>query len=59
MGWHTYDQSGRPLSIGYPLRLMSEGSVTSLNRSTPALLHALRTHLSMDVAPYLNQALAT
>ena len=50
------NQSGRPLSMGDALRLTSDGSATSLHSSTPALLHALRTRLSMDETPYLNQA---
>ena len=41
------------------LRLMDEGWATSLHSSSPAQLHALSTHLSMDATPYLNQARAT
>ena len=40
------------------LRLTGEGLATSLHSSFPALLHALRTRVSMDAVPYLNQARA-
>ena len=42
--------------MGDELRLMGEASATSLHSSVLAMLHALRTRLSMDAAPYLNQA---
>ena len=58
MEWHTLNQSGRSLSMGDVLRLTSEGSISSLHSSAPALLHALRTRLSIDAAPYLNQVRA-
>ena len=53
------NQSGRPLLMGYMLRLTGEESASSLHSSAPALLHALRPRLSMDTSPYLNQARAT
>ena len=59
MQWRTSNQSGWPLSMGDALRLTGEGSATSLHSSAPAQLHALRTRLSMDAAPYLNQARTT
>ena len=59
MEWRMSNQSGRPLSMEDALRLQSEGSVTSLYSSARALLHAPRTRLPMDAAPYLNQARAT
>ena len=57
--WHTSNQSGRPVSMGDAVRLTGEGWATSLHSSAPALLHALKTRLSMHAAPYLNHALAT
>ena len=45
--------------MGDALRLTSEELATSLRSSALALLHALRMRLSMDAAPYLNQAQAT
>ena len=45
--------------MGDALRLTGEGLDTSLHSSALALLHALRTHHSMDAVPYLNQARAT
>ena len=57
--WRTSNHSGGPLFMGDALRLTSEGSATSLHSSAPALLNALRKRLSMDAAPYLNQARAT
>ena len=59
MEWRTSNQRGRPLSIGIALRLTGEGSATSLHSSALVLLHALRTCLSMDAAPGLDQARAT
>ena len=54
--WRMSNQSGWLLSMGDTLRLTNEGSGTSLHSSAPAVLHTLRTRLSMDAAPYLNQA---
>ena len=48
-----------PLSMGNALRLTGEGSATSLHSRARALVHALKTRLSTDAAPYLNQAWAT
>ena len=59
MEWRTCNQLGWPVSMGDALRLMGQGAATSLHSSAPALLHTLRTHHSMDAAPYLNQAGAT
>ena len=58
MGWRTSNQSGRPLSMADALRLTGEGSATCLHSSAPALLHALRTRHSMDLAPYVNRGQA-
>ena len=57
--WRTSNQSGRPLAMGDALRLRSEGSAISTHSSALALPHALGTGLSMNAAPYLNQARAT
>ena len=54
--WRTSNQLGVHLSMRDSLRLMGEGSTTSLHSSAPALLQALRTRHSMDAALYLNQA---
>ena len=59
MKWRLSNQLGWPLSTGDALRLTSEGSATSLHSSAPALLHALRTRLSMEAASYMNQARGT
>ena len=59
MEWRESNRSGLPLSMGDTLRLTGTGSAMSLRSSTPALLHALRTHCPGDAAPYLNQARAT
>ena len=59
MEWRRCSKSGQPLSIRGALQLTGEGSATSLHSSDPALLHAPGTLLSMDAAPYLNQARAT
>ena len=59
MDWRTSNQLDRPLSMGDALRPTGEGLDTSLHSSALALLHALRTHHSMDAVPYLNQARAT
>ena len=59
MQWRNSNQSTRPLSPGDMLLLTTEGSSASQQTSAPALLHFLRTRLSIDAAPYLDQALAT
>ena len=56
MEWNESNRSGRPLSMGDTLQLTGAGSDMSLRSSAPALLHAPRTHLPGDTAPYLNQA---
>ena len=58
MEWRTSNQSGRLLSMGDTLRLTGERLATFLHSSARVLLHALRTRLPMDAAPYLNQARA-
>ena len=54
----TSNKLGRPLSMKDAPRLTSEGSATFPHSSASALQHALRTRLSMEAAPYLNQAWA-
>ena len=59
MEWRESNPSGRPLCMGDTLQLTGAGSAMSLRSSAPALLHALRTRCTGDMAPYLNQPQAT
>ena len=58
-GWSGARLTSQISPCPWGTRLTSEGSATSSHISALVLLHALRKCLSMDAAPYLNQARAT